>query len=64
MTDHYGPGYMDDVLARVPMGRAGELREAASVVVSLASDAASYVTGVVFSKISGHDDRIAPYLVG
>jgi len=48
MTAQYKPGYMDTMIERrVPMGRAGELEECAAVVVFLASDAASYITGIV-----------------
>jgi len=48
MTAQYKPGYMDTMVERrVPMGRAGELEECAAAVVFLASDAASYITGIV-----------------
>jgi NAD(P)-dependent dehydrogenase (short-subunit alcohol dehydrogenase family) len=48
MTAQYKPGYMDTMIERrVPMGRAGELEECAAAVVFLASDAASYITGIV-----------------
>jgi NAD(P)-dependent dehydrogenase (short-subunit alcohol dehydrogenase family) len=48
MTDQYLPGYLEGMLEqRVPMNRPGDLEECAAVVVFLASDAASYVTGVV-----------------
>ena len=54
MTDQYVPGYLDRMLeSRVPMGRAGELEECAAAVVFLASDAASYVSGVVLPVDGG-----------
>lgn len=54
MTATYKPGYMDDlVAARVLAGRVGELEECAAAVVFLASDAASYVTGVVLPVDGG-----------
>ncbi|MEP6815689.1 MAG: 3-oxoacyl-ACP reductase family protein [Marmoricola sp.] len=45
MTEQYPDGYLDALMARVPAGRKGELRELAATVVFLASDAAGYVTG-------------------
>jgi NAD(P)-dependent dehydrogenase (short-subunit alcohol dehydrogenase family) len=45
MTDQYPDGYLDQVLARVPSGRRGDLAELAATVVFLASDAAGYITG-------------------
>ncbi len=45
MTDQYPDGYLDQALARVPAGRAGDPAELAATVVFLASDAAGYVTG-------------------
>jgi NAD(P)-dependent dehydrogenase (short-subunit alcohol dehydrogenase family) len=46
MTDGMAEGSMDVIAAATPMGRIGALSELASVCVFLASDAASYVTGV------------------
>lgn len=43
---------IDAKLAEIPMGRAGEPAEVASVVVFLASDMSSYLTGTV-TEISG-----------
>jgi NAD(P)-dependent dehydrogenase (short-subunit alcohol dehydrogenase family) len=45
MTDHYQPGYLDSMTARVVLGRMGDPEELAASVVWLASDAATYVTG-------------------
>jgi NAD(P)-dependent dehydrogenase (short-subunit alcohol dehydrogenase family) len=39
---------------RVPMGRLGDPGEAAEVIVFLASDAASYVTGSCINVDGGH----------
>lgn len=54
MTDEYRPGYLEATLdARVPMQRAGELAECAAAVLFLASDAASYITGVTLPVDGG-----------
>jgi NAD(P)-dependent dehydrogenase (short-subunit alcohol dehydrogenase family) len=54
MTDQYEEGYLDLMLAqRVPAGRAGELEECAAAVVFLASEAASYITGVLLPVDGG-----------
>jgi NAD(P)-dependent dehydrogenase (short-subunit alcohol dehydrogenase family) len=45
MTAQYEPGYLDGLMARVPMGRAGKPDELAATAIFLASDAASYITG-------------------
>jgi NAD(P)-dependent dehydrogenase (short-subunit alcohol dehydrogenase family) len=47
MTEQYPPGYLDQMMWRVPTGRAGEATELVAALVFLASEAASYVTGVV-----------------
>jgi len=47
MTDELDDEYLREIVKqRVPLGRTGQLEECASVAVFLASDAASYVTGV------------------
>jgi NAD(P)-dependent dehydrogenase (short-subunit alcohol dehydrogenase family) len=53
MTDTYQPGYLEKVLERVPMGRMGEGKELAGAAVFLASDAASYISGVVLPVDGG-----------
>jgi NAD(P)-dependent dehydrogenase (short-subunit alcohol dehydrogenase family) len=46
-TANYSPNYQRKIIdARIPIGRLGDPREIASTVVFLASDAASYITGV------------------
>lgn len=54
MTDEYPDGYLDSVVVpRVPAGRTGEMDECAAAVVFLASEAASYVTGVILPVDGG-----------
>jgi len=45
MTDSYQPGYIEQALQRVPMGRIGDPRELAATLVWLAGPASGYVTG-------------------
>lgn len=46
-TAHYSENYKRRIVdARIPIGRIGDPRDIAAVVVFLASDAAAYVTGV------------------
>src|SRR5262249_19959581 len=47
MTSQYRPGYLDQQLSRVTLGRTGEPAELTAAVLFLASEAASYVTGQV-----------------
>jgi 3-oxoacyl-[acyl-carrier protein] reductase len=60
------PGYSDtamtsfvdeeahrDLLATIPLGRAGTAEEVAAVMLFLASDEASYVTGAVWAADGG-----------
>jgi NAD(P)-dependent dehydrogenase (short-subunit alcohol dehydrogenase family) len=53
MTEAYPPGYLDKVMERVPIGRVGTGEELASAAVFLASDAASYITGVLLPVDGG-----------
>ncbi|MBB3601352.1 NAD(P)-dependent dehydrogenase (short-subunit alcohol dehydrogenase family) [Mycolicibacterium sp. BK556] len=45
MTDEYQPGYLEQQLPRIVMGRLGDPAELAATAVWLASPAAGYVTG-------------------
>ena len=53
MTDTYADGYLDQALQRVPAGRAGDPRELTCAAVFLASEASSYVTGVLLPVDGG-----------
>ncbi len=53
MTDQYPDGYLEAMMIRVPAGRKGEARELVAAAAFLASDAASYVTGVVLPVDGG-----------
>jgi len=45
MTDELKPGYLDDLMPRIIMGRLGDAAELAATAVWLASPAGGYVTG-------------------
>ena len=47
MTDQYPDGYLEQMMWRVPAGRPGDPAELVTALVFLASDAASYITGVL-----------------
>lgn len=53
MTDTYPDGYLDAMMIRVPAGRTGDPQELVAAVLFLASDAASYVTGVLLPVDGG-----------
>lgn len=53
MTEAMPQRIWDQKLAEVPMGRAGEPSEVASVAVFLASDLSSYMTGTVLDVTGG-----------
>jgi NAD(P)-dependent dehydrogenase (short-subunit alcohol dehydrogenase family) len=53
MTDQYPDGYLEAQQQRIPAGRAGDPEELVSALIFLASDAASYVTGIVLPVDGG-----------
>jgi NAD(P)-dependent dehydrogenase (short-subunit alcohol dehydrogenase family) len=53
MTEAYPDGYLDQMMWRVPAGRAGDPAELTAALLFLASDAASYITGVVLPVDGG-----------
>jgi NAD(P)-dependent dehydrogenase (short-subunit alcohol dehydrogenase family) len=53
MTETYPPGYLEQVVRRVPAGRVGHGHELAAAAVFLASDAAGYITGVLLPVDGG-----------
>lgn len=53
MTEEYPDGFVESALERVPAGRQGTLREAAAAALFLASDSASYISGVVLPVDGG-----------
>ncbi|HEY1566643.1 MAG TPA: glucose 1-dehydrogenase [Solirubrobacteraceae bacterium] len=53
MTEQYPDGYLDQMMWRVPAGRVGRPEELVAALVFLASDASSYVTGVVLPVDGG-----------
>jgi 3-oxoacyl-[acyl-carrier protein] reductase len=53
MTEAMPPKVWDQKMAEIPMGRAGEMHEVASVALFLASDLSSYMTGTVLEATGG-----------
>jgi NAD(P)-dependent dehydrogenase (short-subunit alcohol dehydrogenase family) len=53
MTEQYPDGYLDQMMFRVPAGRPGEAKELVAAAIFLASDASSYVTGVLLPVDGG-----------
>src|SRR3954451_2782564 len=53
MTDQYPDGYLEQMMYRVPAGRKGEAHELVTAAIFLASDASSYVTGVLLPVDGG-----------
>lgn len=53
MSDEFTPEIVAGVVGQTPMGRVGDLAELAATVVFLASDAASYVSGVTLPVDGG-----------
>lgn len=53
MTEQYPEGYLEQMMFRVPAGRKGEAHELVAAAIFLASDASSYVTGVLLPVDGG-----------
>ena len=53
MTDQYPDGYITAQMVRAPIGRPGDAMELSAALIFLASDAASYVTGVTLPVDGG-----------
>jgi NAD(P)-dependent dehydrogenase (short-subunit alcohol dehydrogenase family) len=53
MTDQYPDGYLESVFQRAPAARGGEPEELTAALLFLASDASSYVTGIVLPVDGG-----------
>ena len=53
MTEQYPDGYLEAMLIRVPAGRVGDAAELVAAAIFLASDASSYVTGVLLPVDGG-----------
>ena len=53
MSDQFPDGYLEAQMARVPAGRPGDPGELLGALIFLASDAASYVTGIALPVDGG-----------
>src|SRR5256885_5403807 len=53
MTDQYPDGYLEQMMFRVPAGRKGEASELVAAAIFLASDASSYITGILLPVDGG-----------
>jgi NAD(P)-dependent dehydrogenase (short-subunit alcohol dehydrogenase family) len=53
MTEEYPEGYLDKMMFRIPAGRAGDPDELVAALVFLASEASSYVTGILLPVDGG-----------
>ena len=53
MTEQYPEGYLDQMGARIPVGRKGDPQELAAALVFLAGDAGGYVTGQTIAVDGG-----------
>jgi NAD(P)-dependent dehydrogenase (short-subunit alcohol dehydrogenase family) len=53
MTEGFPDGYIDQMMWRVPAGRVGDAQELTAALLFLASDAASYITGIVLPVDGG-----------
>jgi NAD(P)-dependent dehydrogenase (short-subunit alcohol dehydrogenase family) len=53
MTEQYPDGYIEGRLERIPAGRIGEADELVAAAAFLASEAASYITGVLLPVDGG-----------
>jgi NAD(P)-dependent dehydrogenase (short-subunit alcohol dehydrogenase family) len=53
MTDQYHPGYLEEQMKRVPLGRPGDPVELATALVFLAGDAGGYITGQTIAVDGG-----------
>ncbi|GAA1844635.1 3-oxoacyl-[acyl-carrier-protein] reductase [Pseudonocardia ailaonensis] len=53
MTEQYPPGYFEQTMLRVPLGRKGDPEELAAALIFLAGDAGSYVLGQTLAVDGG-----------